>query len=139
MSVVAVLLSQQSHGGELDITERKLKKIEKDMLTAHVMLDFSTLAQIYSDDYLYIDDDGSIFTKSQVVELVKLASFRVDSIPVSNSRVRSFGNTAVITGIRKFYRGGKLLATVRYTEVWANRNRRWQCVSGQVTPFQEKQ
>ena len=119
-------------------SERQLRKLESEMLWAYVMLDFSTLGQIYADDFTYIDNSGELMNKSKVVNMVRMASFRVDSIPVSNSRVRVYGNTAVISGVRRFYRAGKMLDEVRYTEVWVNRNRRWQCVSGQLTPIVEK-
>jgi hypothetical protein len=138
LSVAAFLAHSQASATEWDITERRLRKLESEMLAAHVTLDFTTLAHMYADEYTYISNDGTMLTKSQVVEIVKTASFRVDSIPVSNSRVRMYGTTAVITGVRKFYRAGKLLATARYTEVWVNRNKRWQCVSGQLTPILEK-
>lgn len=136
--IVTLLAVCGASAKEFDIIEKKLRKLERDMLEAHVMLDFTTLSHIYADEYTYIGNDGTMLTKNQVVEMVKSAAFRVDSIPVSNSRIRVYGSTAVITGIRKFYRAGKLLATTRYTEVWLNRNKRWQCVSGQLTPLQDK-
>jgi ketosteroid isomerase-like protein len=108
------------------------------MLAAYAMLDFQTLTNIYADDFTYISNDGSTMTKARVVEMVRTAAFRVDSITVSDSRLRLYGTTAIITGIRRFYRAGKMLAEARYTEVWLNRNKRWQCVSGQLTPILDK-
>ncbi len=118
--------------------EKLIKKLEHEMLMAYVMLDFSALNLVYGDEYTSTSYDGTVFTKKQVVEMVKSASLRLDSISVSDSKVKLYGNTAVVSGIRKYHRAGKILGTVRYTEVWVNRAGRWQCVSGQLTSFQEK-
>lgn len=121
-----------------DPAEKQLRKLEKDLLTAYVMLDFVALERLYADDYTYIDDDGELLTKKQVVHMVRTAAFRVDSIIVTNSRVRLYGNTAVVSGVRTFHRMGRILTVARYTEVWVNKNRRWLCVSGQLTNLPEK-
>jgi hypothetical protein len=136
--VTLTIIAAHASAGEWDINERQLRKLENDLLTAYVMLDFTTLNELYADDFFYISNDGALMNKRSVVEMVKTAMFRVDSIPVSNSRIRLYGNTAIVSGIRKFYRAGKKLAETRYAEVWVNRNRRWQCVSSQLTPILEK-
>ena len=135
----AVLLSGRTSSAKaIAPAEKLLKKLEQEMLMAYVMLDFSALNQVYGDEYTSTSYDGTVFTKKQVVEMVKSASLRLDSINVSDSKVRLYGNTAVIKGIRKYFRAGKNLGTVRYTEIWVNRGNRWQCVSGQLTSLQEK-
>lgn len=136
--VTLTIIAAHAPAGEWDVNERHLRKLENDLLTAYVMLDFATLNELYADDFLYISNDGVLMNKRGVVEMVKTAMFRVDSIPVSNSRIRLYGNTAIVSGIRKFYRAGKKLAETRYAEVWVNRNRRWQCVSSQLTPIPGK-
>ena len=118
--------------------EGQIKKLERELLAAYVMLDFVTLERIYADDYTYIADDGELLTKKQVVDMIRNASFRVDSIVVTNSRIRTYGNTVVVSGVRTFHRLGRILTVARYTEVWVNKNRRWQCVSGQLTSLPEK-
>ncbi|MBX2992803.1 MAG: nuclear transport factor 2 family protein [Bacteroidetes bacterium] len=119
-------------------TEIQLRKLERELLTAYVMLDFVSLERLYADDYTYIDDNGELLNKKQVVEMVRTAAFRVDSIVVTNSRIRTYGNTAIISGVRTFHRLGRILNIARYTEVWVNKNRRWQCVSNQLTSLPEQ-
>lgn len=119
-------------------TETQLRKLERELLTAYVMLDFVSLERLYADDYTYINDNGELLNKKQVVEMVRTAAFRVDSIVVTNSRIRTYGNTAIISGVRTFHRLGRILNTARYTEVWVNKNRRWQCVSNQLTSLPGK-
>jgi hypothetical protein len=136
--VCGLVLSGATSAKNVNAQEKLLKKLEQEMLMAYVMLDFTALNNVYADEYTNTSYDGTVFTKKQVVEMVKSASLRLDSINVLDSKVKVYGSTAVVSGIRKYHRAGKILGTVRYTEVWVNRNNRWQCVSGQLTSLQER-
>jgi hypothetical protein len=138
-AIVAMLFcGRTAYAKKVPPTEKLLKNLEHQMLMAYVLLDHSALSAIYADEYTNTSYDGTVFTKREVVDLVKNASLRLDSIPISDSKVKLLGNVAVITGVRKYWRAGKVLGVVRYTEVWINRNNRWQCLSGQLTSVQEK-
>lgn len=118
--------------------EKILKTLEKQLLMAFVMLDFTTLQKLYADEFVNINHDGTVQTKKQIVEMIRMATIRLDSIPVSDAHVRIYGNTAVMTGIRTYHRAGKVLGVVRYTDVWVNKRNQWQCVSGQLTPVTDR-
>lgn len=134
--IAVTLLCSATYGS--GPAETQLKKVEGELLTAYVMLDFATLEKIYAPDFVNISYDGAVATKKEIVATIRNAVFRVDSIPVSDSRIRIFGSTAIVTGIRKYYRSGIKLNTVRYTEVWIKKGWQWQCVSGQLTMVQDK-
>ncbi len=118
--------------------EKHLRMLEQTMLMSYVLLDFATLNQVLADDYISISQDGTIQNKKQVVEIVKTAAIRLDSIPVSEPRAKLFGNVALLTGVRKYYRAGRLLGVVRYSEVWELRRSSWQCSQSQLTSIAEK-
>ena len=118
--------------------EKHLRVLERTMLMSYVLLDFATLDQVLADDYIGISQDGTIQNKKQVVEMVRTAAIRLDSIPVSEPKSRLFGNVALLTGIRKYYRAGRLLGVVRYSDVWELRRSSWQCSQSQLTSIIEK-
>ncbi len=133
--VLALLLLPAAN---LPAQEKVLRTLEKQILMAYVMLDFTTLQKLYADEFVNINHDGTLQTKKQIVEMIRMATIRLDSIPVSDSQIRFYGNTAIITGIRTFHRAGKILGVVRYTDVWVNKRSQWQCVSGQLTPVPDR-
>lgn len=124
--------------GNLPAQEKVLRTLEKQVSMAYVMLDFTTLQKLYADEFINVNHDGTLQTKKQIVEMIRMATIRLDSIPVSDSKIRFYGNTAVITGVRTYYRAGKILGVVRYTDVWVNKRNQWQCVSGQLTPVPDR-
>lgn len=108
------------------------------MLMSYVLLDFTTLDQMLADDYTNVSHDGAVLTKKQVVEMVKTAAMRVDSIPVSEPKAKLFGNVALLTGIRKYYRAGRLLCVVRYSEIWELHKSSWHCSQTQLTAITDR-
>jgi hypothetical protein len=113
--------------------EKHLRMLERTMLMSYVLLDFMTLSHLLADDYTAIGYDGTVQTKRQVVESVRSAAIRVDSIPVSEPKSKLFGNVALLTGIRKYYRAGRIVGVVRYSEIWELRRSSWQCSKSQLT------
>jgi ketosteroid isomerase-like protein len=63
--------------------------------------DLEKLSQIYSDDYMLVRPDGSIFTKAQILDDLKTHAMSFNAIELTNEKVRIYGPVGVLTGDSK--------------------------------------
>ena len=111
--------------------------IEKRLAAAWVEGDRSFIEQILADDWSVTDITGRILKKAEVIEEAfgssdrKIVAMRIDQI-----RVRPFEGWAVVTGRTQAageYRGEVAKVTLRFTDVFVNRNGDWQVVASHAT------
>jgi len=114
-----------------------LRDIERRLATAWVKGDRSFIEQILADDWSVTDLTGQVLTKAEVLEEAfgskdrQIVSMRIDEL-----NVRPFGDWAIVTGRTQAagqYRGEVAEVTLRFTDVFANRNGKWQVVASQAT------
>jgi ketosteroid isomerase-like protein len=100
---------------------------EKALVAARSGDDASAMDRLTDEDFLWVRPDGRITSKKQLLEDLKahrLASYKL----VGEQRIRIFGNTAVVTGERLLEGTGRVMVT----NVWVNKDGRWQRVSSQT-------
>ena len=114
-----------------------LRHIEERLAAAWVEGDSSFIEQILADDWSVTDLTGGVLKKAEVLEEVfgsqdrKIVSMRIDEISV-----RPFETWAIVTGRTHAageYQGEVAEVTLRFTDVFANRNGNWQVVASQAT------
>ena len=114
-----------------------LRDIEQRLATAWVKGDRSFIEQILADDWSVTDLTGRVLKKEEVLEETfgskdrQIVSMRIDEL-----NVRPFGDWAIVTGRTQAagqYRGEVAEVTLRFTDVFANRNGKWQVVASQAT------
>ncbi|HSK71345.1 MAG TPA: nuclear transport factor 2 family protein [Pyrinomonadaceae bacterium] len=114
-----------------------LRGIEERLAAAWVEGDRSFIEQILADDWSVTDLTGRVLTKAEVLEEAfgskdrQVISMRIDDI-----NVRLFGDWAIVTGRTQAageYQGEVAEVTLRFTDVFVNRNGRWQVVASQAT------
>ena len=114
-----------------------LREIEQRLASAWVEGDRSFIEQILADDWSVTDLTGRVLTRAQVLEEAfgtgdrKVASMQIDDVSV-----RPFGDWAIVTGRTKAageYQGQAVEVALRFTDVFAYRNGRWQAVASQAT------
>lgn len=119
-----------------DVT-KLLRDIEERLATAWVKGDRSFIEQILADDWSVTDLTGRVLKKAEVLEEAfgsknqQIFSMRIDEV-----NVRSFGDWAIVTGRTQAagkYKGKVAEVTLRFTDVFANRNGKWQVVASQAT------
>lgn len=119
-----------------EVTEL-FRDIEERLATAWVKGDRSFIEQILADDWSVTDLTGRVLKKAEVLEEAfgsqdrQIVSMRIDEI-----NVRPFGDWAIVTGRTQAagrYRGAASQVTLRFTDVFAKRNGRWQVVASQAT------
>ena len=114
-----------------------LRDIEERLAIAWVEGDHSFIEQILADDWSVTDLTGRVLKKAEVLEEAfgskgrQVVSMRIDDISV-----RPFGDWAIVTGRTQAageYQSEVAEVTLRFTDVFANRNGHWQVVASQAT------
>jgi ketosteroid isomerase-like protein len=109
-----------------------IAEIEQQIAKAWVARDQRVIEAILAPDWSVTDPTGHVLTRAQVIrETFGSTERRVDSMVVDDVHVRLFGDLAVATGrtrARGSYQGAEVLVVLRFTDVFARRDRQWQAV-----------
>jgi len=99
--------------------------------------DAAALANLLADNIVYVDYDGSISTKQQLLAEVKSPDVAGEQINNEGVTVHMHGNNvAVSTGIYRdkgTEKGKPFSRRGRFTNVWLNQNGKWECIASQST------
>jgi len=117
----------------------RVREIDQRRFRAMVANDLETLAAVLADDLVYIHSDGEVDSKEEFLQRLRGGSLRYRSIEPTEVRVRTDGNTAVVTGRAKMAvttGGCDREFEIRYTAVYRARSDHWQLVSWQSTRIQ---
>ncbi|MXY24080.1 MAG: nuclear transport factor 2 family protein [Acidobacteria bacterium] len=127
-----VVAAQQS----TDTVEQTLIELERGWNTAFYDRDVAFLDSILAEDFIVTYDDGTRGDKARELELAETFNQRVVSATQEDFIVQVYGDSAVVwftlrvVGIRQ---GQEAEVMLRYTDVWVQRDGRWQCVSSHST------
>ena len=114
--------------------ERLLKVAEKQWAEAFKNRDKETLNRLLDDRFIFTDDEGRVFDKTQYIEAVQ--AIKVDSYSLDEPSVRVFGDTGVVAGRltgKMSIDGKESSGAFRYTDTFVKRLGRWRAVSSQDT------
>jgi ketosteroid isomerase-like protein len=98
--------------------------------------DVRALDSLLADDVTIVWGDGTTDNKAATLELFRSGRLRYQQSDYENTRVRLFGDIAIITGdarVKAVSDGESIAHLVRVTRVYALRQDRWQLVSVQTT------
>ena len=102
--------------------------------------DVNALANLLADNIVYVDYDGSISTKQQLLAEVKSPDVVGEQINNEGMTVHMHGsNVAVSTGIYRdkgVEKGKPFSRRGRFTNVWLNQNGKWECIASQSTQIE---
>ncbi len=137
--VVAALMNFSPIRGSVSSSSTSERVIagERAWSAAFLRHDLEAISQLLSDDFVGIDGRGVVSDKAAELEEAKPPPPGT-AVPIlvgeelSDIRVRSYGDTAVLTAIntaRFSSRRGDSTVRYRRTTVWVRSGDRWQCVS----------
>ncbi|MDH5744422.1 MAG: nuclear transport factor 2 family protein [Candidatus Aminicenantes bacterium] len=135
---VAILAQTQTESAE-----QELMKLENEWMEAVVKHDTASiekLSRMQADEFIHMFD-GSIFTKAQIIELVKSRKEEILSYVVDEWMVRVYGDAAVVMGrvTMKMQSADKETTDQsRFTDTWIKRDGRWQCVAAHNSTIAQK-
>ncbi|HME09974.1 MAG TPA: nuclear transport factor 2 family protein [Bryobacteraceae bacterium] len=123
----------------MDLTTEEVRRAHReDFYGALRKNDFEKLAQIYSDDYMLVRSDGSVFSKAQILDDLKTHSMSFNSIELASEKIRIYGSVGILTGDSKIttVRDGKESNTrFRLVAVYRKQNDRIELVHFQSSPL----
>jgi ketosteroid isomerase-like protein len=110
-------------------------QIEQQLARAWVDSDRATIDRIIASDWTTIAITGRLLTRAEVMaDFFRDGKSPIASMTIDDVRVRLLGDVAIVTG-RTTARaiGSEASIVLRFTDVFALRNGRWQIVASQGT------
>ncbi len=117
----------------------EVREAERARFQAMVQNDLAAVAQLLSDDLVYVHSAGEVESKQQFLERLRSGALRYRSIEPADVVVRLYGRVAVVTGraaIGVTMGGSDRDLTIRYTSVYRATGDGWKLVSWQSTRLQ---
>ena len=102
--------------------------------------DYAALDRLLADDLTYTHSTAKLDTKATYLEPLVSGRTRYQSLEPSDVQVRVYGTTGVVTGILRsvaLVAGKESRTDMRFTNVWVQRDGRWQMVAWQSTRLPE--
>lgn len=110
-------------------TESALIELEQNWAAALTRKDAGTVACMVADEFEEVDVDGSLHTRDQMLEHIPHRKPGVNHL--SEMRAHVEGNCGFARGLATLVDAtGKVLARVRFTDVFTYRDGRWQALAG---------
>jgi ketosteroid isomerase-like protein len=119
----------------------EIVRLQEVWIVAQLQKDSATFGRLLADDFLFAGPDGSLLTRTQVMDGV--ASDRSQRLSEAGSeyRVQVHGNVAVLHGVITITfktDGGTRKARLRFTDTWVKQaDARWQCIAAQGTRIEQ--
>jgi ketosteroid isomerase-like protein len=133
LAVLLVALSVQaqmsdSTGGGVD---KQIIALEQKWAQAQKASDTGAIAPMLADKFVIVFADGRVMNKAQTLDDSKKS--KMDSVDVSDLKVTSYGNTAVVTGVWKGKGtdgdGKPMDDRERFIDTWhKSADGKWQCI-----------
>jgi hypothetical protein len=116
---------------------RRLESIEAQLASTWKNHDCAGWGALLADDWSVIHIDAQVITKDQALEMCRMRPAVTSS--VDQLAIRSYGDTAVVTGRTKATVGGATPTTVilRFTDVFVRRDGRWIVIASHATRLAE--
>ena len=114
----------------------ELRQAVHDYDTAQVKGDGPELKRLLADDYTLMNSGGRVQNKGELIADYTTPGYKLDPFTVLEPIEKVWSDGAVMGGIANLtgIEGGKPFAvTLRFADVWAKRQGRWQVVYSQVS------
>jgi ketosteroid isomerase-like protein len=112
---------------------RQLEAIEEQLASTWKNRDCGGWGALLADEWTVTHIDGQVITKDQALEMCRTGPAVTSA--VDQLAVRSYGDTAIVTGRTKATVSGAAPETVtlRFTDVFVRRDGRWLAVASHAT------
>lgn len=134
---IAVLAQEPTRVEPAKTAGEEVRRVQDALINAYIHSDTAALDHILADEYTFIQNDGTVDSKRQMLDSFKFGGDRtITSYQRQEETVRVYGDFAVLTyryHSRETYKGQDASGDFRMTRIFARRDGRWQMVSGQET------
>jgi hypothetical protein len=131
--IASVLLAPAAFGSGIP---SDLAKAVKDYDQAQVNGNGSELQRLLADDYTLVNSGGQVETKAQLIADYTAPGYKIEPFTVLEPIEKAWGDGAVMGGVAtlKGVDGGKPFSvTLRFADIWAKRNGKWQVIYTHVS------
>jgi len=138
--VMVMLAGNPAGAGQASSAKAAVRQAEGDRFAAMSANDVAAVERMLGDDLVYTHSTAQVESKTEFLESMRGGTVKYISLEARDQVVRVYGQTAVITGgvtITSMNRGEHRRSVLRYTDVWVQRDGRWQMVSWQSTRLPE--
>ena len=111
-------------------------ELDRKRMTAMAQKDIATLNELIADDLIYTHSSARLDTKQSLIGNMESGSTVYTSVVPSDVKAQDLGDSVVLTGSCRISvnSGGNAMSFgVRFTDVYAKRNGKWQMVTWQST------
>jgi ketosteroid isomerase-like protein len=115
---------------------RMIIDLDKKRMQAMAAKDFTTLNAVLADDLIYTHSSARLDTKQTLIGSMQSGATVYTSVEPSEVKAQDLGDAVVLTGIahiKVVSNGTPNAFGVRFTDVYAKRNGRWQMATWQST------
>ena len=112
--------------------EEAVIQAEKRLAAAHITLDLAVIAELLHDDYLILQPDGRIETKSAVLASYKSGDRYWQQAEVDQLDVKIYGEAARVVGLWKakgINAGVPFEYQARFISIWVREGGEWKNIS----------
>jgi ketosteroid isomerase-like protein len=113
-----------------------LRKAVEDYDHAQVKADGAEMRRLVADDYVLVNSSGKVQNKSELIADYLAPGYKIEPYEILEPVEKVWGDGAVMGGLvhLKGLSGGKPFAiSLRFADIWAKRNGRWQVVYTHVS------
>ena len=124
------------------ITRDEALAAENARYTAQTTNDFAAMEKLFGDDLHYNHSSNVVDGKASYIESMRSGDVRYRVMKQSDTKVRTYGCIAIITGQGDYevtVKGKELSVQLRFHAIWAKRAAGVQFISWQATRFPPKQ
>ena len=144
VSLLWLSTPQKAAGQTTPVNENNTSSVKQDLekrfleyAEALTKRDLTTLDQIWTDDYVFINPRGELVTKGQRLSNLKAGATEFQAVRPKSERMEVHGNVALDVGTVTVegpnYGRKESSGDYRYLSVWVNSDGRWQMVANQIT------
>ena len=112
----------------------ELRQAVADFDRAQLHSDAAELKRLLADDYVLYNSSGKVENKADFIR--DYAGMNLQPFTVEDETIRVFGDAAVLAGVATLSGtdgGQPFTARLRFADIWARRDGRWQVVFTQAT------
>lgn len=120
---------------------KEIEALEWQWRDAMVGNNVSVMDHLLADDYIGISANGTVETKAQELAQSKAGTLRIQSLDLSDLKVRVFGDTAVVTSkaqLTGINGQSDISGNYRYTRVYNKRLGQWKIVSFEASRIHDE-
>jgi hypothetical protein len=131
--LAALLLSSAATAADLPAD---LAKAVKDYDEAQVHGNKAELQRLVADDYTLVNSSGRVQNKAELIADYTTPGYKIEPFEIQQPVEKAWSDGAVMGGVvdLRGIDGGKPFAvTLRFADIWAKRNGKWQVVYTHVS------